>query len=60
MIFLKMKKPNVMVTFWAFFVSATVLYFLVDRHVENMVCCSFLRFQKWFDVDILDFRIELC
>jgi hypothetical protein len=25
-----------------------------------MVCCRYIRFQKWFDVDVLDFQIELC
>ncbi len=38
--------------------SAT--FCLSNFYFQNMVCCGSLRFEKRFDVDVLDFKIELC
>jgi hypothetical protein len=40
------------------FAVANLLHFHLNKQFQNMVCCI-SRFQKWFDVDVLGFQIEL-
>ncbi len=56
--FEKMKQLKDMSTFWATFLHKHFFKFYVNKHLQNTVC-YILRFQKWFDVDALDFQIEL-
>jgi hypothetical protein len=36
------------------------LQFHQNKQFQYMVCCRYLRFQQWFNVDDLGFQIELC
>jgi hypothetical protein len=49
-----------MATFGLLVVEANLFNFHLNKQFQNMVCCRFLRFEKWFDLDVLGFQIELC
>jgi hypothetical protein len=49
-----------MATFVLFLVSANLLHFHLNRHIKAWFVVGILRFQKWFDLDISDFQLELC
>jgi len=56
---LKMKSsPNRWPCFWLLFAQANLLHFHLNKQPENMSFVGILRFQKWFDVDVLNFLIE--
>jgi hypothetical protein len=44
--------------FGLLFVEANLFHFHLNKQFQNVV--GILRFQKWFDVDVLGFQIELC
>ncbi len=45
-----------MSTFWATFLLAKFLHFHQNKH---FFVVGILRFKKWFDVNVLDYGIEL-
>ncbi len=56
----KMKKPTEMATFWLLFVQANLFHFHLNKWFKTWFVVCILRFQKWFDADILGFQTELC
>jgi hypothetical protein len=48
-----------MATFLAPFLKKFLFHFHLNRQLQNVVV-GILRFQKWFDVNVLGFQTELC
>ncbi len=46
--------------FGLLFVWVNLKHFNLNKQFQNIRVVSILRFQKWFDVDILGFQIEHC
>jgi hypothetical protein len=49
-----------MATFWATLCLSKFIKFELSKQFQRIVCCRFLRFQKWFVVNVLGFQIEFC
>jgi hypothetical protein len=49
-----------MMSFGLLFVEAKLFYFHLNKLFKPWFVVGILRFQKWFDVDVLGIQVELC